>query len=237
MNSSASNTGLTQRDKVNLLSFGISLISAHNCPRSYPGGNIYDFIPFGGYDHEVLEETVSPTDIDSYHHSTHYFGDYYCWNRLGSVGDSKWGTYDSDSYGHPDIKILKVDDLIGLFVVSALVLQMLLGYYHHYRYVRDKPTERRWFTYVHMTSGFLLVTCGIFNGGGGLTLAQVPSVYVSLWWAFSSILPICYLVVCIGQCCIARSRNGGASQGTPADSVAVDPHQSEPQELQSIDPN
>ena len=116
------------------------------------------------------------------------------------------------------------------------MLQVLLGYYQHYRYLQDKPDERRWFTYLHMIGGFFLVTCGIFNGGGGLSMARVPSVYVSLWWAFSGILPVCYIIACTVQCCIARSRNDEAPQGTPAEPVVVDPHQSQPQELQSIDP-
>lgn len=125
------------------------------------------------------------------------------------------------------VRILIADDLLGLVVVSALVLQALLGYYHHYRYVRDKPTERRWFTYLHIASGFLLVVTGIFNGPSGLTMARVPTKYVNLWWAFSGILPICYIIASTVKCCVATNREDRATQGATGD-AAVESSQPEP---------
>jgi hypothetical protein len=60
-------------------------------------------------------------------------------------------------------------------VVSLLVLQGFLGYYHHYRYEKDKPAERRWITYLHIVGGLILVFLGLLNCGSGLTMARVPS--------------------------------------------------------------
>jgi hypothetical protein len=125
------------------------------------------------------------------------------------------------------------DDLVGLVVVSILVLQALLGSYHHYRYVRDKPTKRRWFTYLHIASGFILIVAGIFNGASGLTMARVSSKYVNLWWAFSSILPVCYIVASTVKCCVATNREDTAAQRVTGD-AAVESSQTEPQELVSM---
>ena len=47
----------------------------------------------------------------------------------------------------PPTTFLSLDNVLGLIVIPALVLQALLGCYHHIRYVHDRPVERRWFTF------------------------------------------------------------------------------------------
>src|SRR5579871_1355071 len=91
-------------------------------------------------------------------------------------------------------------------VVSLLVLQGFLGYYHHYRYEKDKPTERRWFTYLHIVGGLILVFLGLLNCGSGLTMARVPSVYVTVAWALSGILAVLYIVAVVVQSLLKQRR-------------------------------
>ena len=91
------------------------------------------------------------------------------------------------------------DNVVGLLVMSALVFQAALGYYQHYRFVRDRPSTRRWFNYVHIWAGILLIVTGIFNGASGLTLAHVNEVYVKVWWRISAIIPVLYAIAYISK--------------------------------------
>jgi hypothetical protein len=50
------------------------------------------------------------------------------------------------------------------------MIQGGLGWYHHKRYVADKPTHRRWFTHVHLWFGRLLLFLALINMGLGMQL-------------------------------------------------------------------
>lgn len=106
-----------------------------------------------------------------------------------------------------DASLLIVDDVLGLLVVSLLVLQAILGYYHHYRYVKDRPSERRWFTYAHITGGLILTFIGILNGGSGLTMARVSTKFVTLWWVLCAVVPVIYGLLCVIKIIIMRRRS------------------------------
>ena len=99
--------------------------------------------------------------------------------------------------------------------MSALVLQALLGYYQHYRFLRDKPPTRPWFNYVHIVCGTILVVMGIFNCPSGLTLARVSDKYVNVWWGVSSVLVISYAVACISKTFLAKRRRQCRAHETP----------------------
>lgn len=45
-----------------------------------------------------------------------------------------------------------------------------LGWYHHKRYLEDKPKRRRWFTHVHLWLGRLLIFLALINIGLGIQL-------------------------------------------------------------------
>jgi hypothetical protein len=130
------------------------------------------------------------------------------------------------------IRQLMLDDILGLFLASFLVCQALLGYYHHYRFVNDRPSDRRWFTYLHIVGGIILIIMGIYNGPSGLTLARVPTKYVSLWWAFGTILPLFYFIAWIVKCCMANSRTRNSISG---DVAIADSRPCDPQELRPVE--
>ena len=102
--------------------------------------------------------------------------------------------------------MLTVDNVVGLLVMSALVFQAALGYYQHYFFLRDPPSTRRWFNYVHIWAGILLIVTGMFNGGSGLTLARVSEIYVNIWWSFSAILLLAYAIACFLKTFLAKRR-------------------------------
>jgi hypothetical protein len=59
---------------------------------------------------------------------------------------------------------------IGLILFLGLMIQGGLGWYHHKRYVEDKPTNRRWFTHLHLWFGRVLLFLGLINMGLGMQL-------------------------------------------------------------------
>jgi len=90
---------------------------------------------------------------------------------------------------------LTPDQIFGITIICLLAVQLGFGYYHHRRFVKDSPTYRRWFTYVHLWLGRLLIVLGLANAGCGLKLAFVQSKYVIAWWATCGFLAIVYALV------------------------------------------
>jgi hypothetical protein len=79
-------------------------------------------------------------------------------SNLSNTGASKGQQF---QFGH---------QWLGLIIFLALILQAALGWYHHRRYVADKPTSRRWFTHAHLWLGRLLLFLALINIGLGMQL-------------------------------------------------------------------
>jgi hypothetical protein len=82
-------------------------------------------------------------------------------------------------------------------IIGLVVLQLLLGYYHHRRFLVDRPSFRRWFTHAHLWLGRLVILLGLANGGCGLLLAPVATKYAIIWWAVCGGLAVIYGVFSI----------------------------------------
>ena len=93
--------------------------------------------------------------------------------------------------------ILTSDQIFGIVIVGLVVLQLLLGYYHHHRFLVDRPSSRRWFTHAHLWLGRLVILLGLANGGCGLLLAPVATKYAIIWWAVCGGLAVIYCVISI----------------------------------------
>lgn len=84
----------------------------------------------------------------------------------------------------------------------------MFGGYHHYRYVRDKPAKRRWFTHVHLWLGRVLILCGLANCGFGLLIAQVSLHWAIIWWIASGGLALLYFFFYVVMAlCQRRAKN------------------------------
>jgi hypothetical protein len=71
---------------------------------------------------------------------------------------------------------------LGLFLFLGLMIQGGLGYYHHRRFIADKPASRRWFTKVHLWFGRLLIFLALINMGLGMQLYGDPAGAQAGWY-------------------------------------------------------
>jgi hypothetical protein len=101
------------------------------------------------------------------------------------------------------IYVTNSDQTFGIVIIALLFFQAGLGYYHHHRFILDKPSHRRWFTHAHLWLGRIVIICGLANCGCGLRLVPVEWKYVVIWWIVSGVLVIIYaaasLVLMMGR--------------------------------------
>ena len=90
------------------------------------------------------------------------------------------------------LSMLITDQIFGITIIGLLVLQASLGYYHHRRFLKDRPSSRRWFTHAHLWLGRFIILFGLANCGFGLRLALVDWKYVIIWWAGCAGLAVGY---------------------------------------------
>jgi len=100
-----------------------------------------------------------------------------------------------------------IDHWFGIFIVAAVIVQLFFGAYHHHRFVKDKPTHRRWFTYVHLWLGRIVICCGLANCGFGLLAASEPIKWAVTWWIVSGILVGLYFGAFLISRFVQRKRN------------------------------
>src|SRR5579859_7126526 len=98
------------------------------------------------------------------------------------------------------------DQLFGIVIIGLIVMQALLGYYHHHRFIRDKPSHRRWFTHAHLWLGRLVIVLGLANGGFGLLRAYVATKYAIIWWGVCGALAVIYGVISLVVGLSARTK-------------------------------
>ncbi|KAK0623972.1 hypothetical protein B0T14DRAFT_406985, partial [Immersiella caudata] len=65
--------------------------------------------------------------------------------------------------------------ILGTFIVAALLLQPIIGYIHHRKYIRTQ--QRSAWSTIHVWYGRALLLLGIINGGLGLQLAKESPAY------------------------------------------------------------
>ena len=91
--------------------------------------------------------------------------------------------------------------------MGAAIIQACFGGYHHYRYVRDRPSHRRWFTHVHLWLGRILILCGLANCGFGIVAAGKPIHYAIIWWIGCGVLAGLYFFFYVCVAIIRRRRD------------------------------
>ena len=97
------------------------------------------------------------------------------------------------------------DQVFGIVIIGLIAIQLLLGYYHHRRFLLDRPSSRRWFTHAHLWLGRLIILLGLANGGCGLLLANVATKYAIIWWAVCGALAVIYGVISLVVAFSART--------------------------------
>jgi hypothetical protein len=104
---------------------------------------------------------------------------------------------------------------LGIVILGAAVIQAFFGAYHHHRFVRDRPTSRRWFTHVHLWLGRILIIGGLANCGFGIILAGKPTIDAIIWWAASGVLVAIYAFFYVIKVIRARGRGKGVQYTVP----------------------
>ena len=82
--------------------------------------------------------------------------------------------------------------MAGLVITTLLVVQAIIGYYHHQRYIIDRPTSHRWFTHLHLWLGRFLILAGGANCGKGLSLATASRAGLIAWYTAFGVLAVLY---------------------------------------------
>lgn len=126
---------------------------------------------------------------------------------------------------HRLLIILMIDHYLGIIILIAAITQAGFGWYHHLRYVRDKPTHRRWFTHVHLWLGRSIIIAGLLNCGFGLIIAGHPWQWAFIWWIASGILAILYFGMSVIIMLIRRrskQRSRGGYQPPPSPGYPLD---------------
>ena len=121
------------------------------------------------------------------------------------------------------LSMLTTDQIFGITIIGLIVLQASFGYYNHHRFLKDRPSSRRWFTHVHLWLGRLIILFGLANCGCGLRLAFVDWKYVILWWAVCGALAVGYAVASLVKSRYRARKLGEAFANT--DGHAYSPEQ------------
>lgn len=198
--------GLTYRDKVRFLEIG--LMEGYYCTWRYHGCCIRDIIPSGSNLHS-FSLVCSPSTNEIALHSPTFFP-HHCYRRNGSRNISLQGDSISLLPCPFLTSMLIIDQIFGIIIIVLLTFQASLGYYHHRRFIRDKPSSRRWFTHLHLWLGRSLIVCGLINCGFGLNLAPVSWRYVIIWWVVCGALAVTYAVSSIATAKYRRRQAGEA---------------------------
>lgn len=169
------------------------LIAGDYCTRNAYGHIFCDYLSSGSGNHSVPVSNIADANSNPLHDSN-------LWIHLRPHLHGNWNLSLTRNFIHllpyPRSRTpLISDQIFGITIICLLAVQLGLGFYHHRRYIKDSPTYRRWFTYVHLWLGRLIILLGLANAGCGLKLAFVQSKYVIAWWATCGFLAIVYALV------------------------------------------
>ena len=121
--------------------------------------------------------------------------------------------------------LLITDHFFGVSIIVAAVVQAVFGWYHHKRYVQDKPTKRRWFTHVHLWLGRTTILCGMANCGFGILAAGRPLRYAIIFWIVCGGLATIYFFAYV---ILAFVRRRASKHGSVAYTPAPGPYELNP---------
>jgi hypothetical protein len=110
----------------------------------------------------------------------------------------------------PDTDYSMVDQYFGTVIIILGIIQAIFGWYHHRRFVQDRPTRRRWFTHVHLWLGRALILCGSVNCGFGFPLSNADFKWAVIWWIVCGVFAVIYICLYILLEClqVRKSRRG-----------------------------
>ena len=123
------------------------------------------------------------------------------------------------------VKSNLLDHFFGAAIIGMAIVQAFFGWYHHNRYVRDKPSKRRWFTHVHLWLGRVTILSGLANCGFGIIAAGEPTKYAFIFWIGSGILATLYFGAYIIHAFIQRRRGGVKYSPATPGPYELDPYQ------------
>ncbi|KAJ6446070.1 DOMON domain-containingprotein [Purpureocillium lavendulum] len=101
---------------------------------------------------------------------------------------------------------------LGVFVVSLMGLQPILGFLHHMYYMKHR--SRGVISYLHIWYGRALIILGVINGGLGLQLAGNPQPFVNAYIAVAAIVAAAYLALSAFAFCRVKKRVRNGQSGT-----------------------
>lgn len=116
-----------------------------------------------------------------------------------------------------------LDHYFGVAIMGAAIIQAAFGWYHHRRFVQDKPNGRRWFTHVHLWLGRILILCGLANCGFGFPVSNVQYKWAVLWWICSGILVALYLIAYIILAFVQGRETSGESNRISSAPIEMQP--------------
>jgi hypothetical protein len=105
-------------------------------------------------------------------------------------------------------KLSTTHAILGIFVVSALLLQPITGFAHHALYKRRGGPNAA--TYPHVWWGRAIVTLGMINGGLGLKLSDNSPTGVIAYGVVSAVMWVAWMAVIVIS--FMKSRNKPAKQ-------------------------
>jgi hypothetical protein len=165
------------------------------CSWSYYGNFICDFIPSWSHHYQIPRSLSSrPTNEITLHHPNFHIPSRPCGDGFRNLPLNRHSIH-LLPYIIPCPHDLQIDQIFGISIIGLIFVQLGFGYYHHRRFLKDRPQSRRWFTYVHLWLGRTIIVCGLANCGCGLLLALVSWKYVIIWWSVCGALAILYAVV------------------------------------------
>lgn len=94
-------------------------------------------------------------------------------------------------YGKTNNYMKEAHPIIGIVLLIILLLQPLIGWLHHKRFVQTGG--RSAFSYSHIWVGRIAIILGMINGGLGLKLSSVRTSYVIVYSVFAGIMGVAYL--------------------------------------------
>jgi hypothetical protein len=118
---------------------------------------------------------------------------------------------------------LTLDHYFGVGILVAAIIQACFGAYHHSRFIKDRPTHRRWFTHVHLWLGRTVILSGLANCGLGLLIANQSIHAAIIWWTVTGGLAVAYFFGYVIMRYIQRRR--GKAPYTPAPAYELNPYE------------
>ena len=103
----------------------------------------------------------------------------------------------------------------GVFVVSLMGLQPILGWVHHGMYKKNQT--RGIFSHIHVWYGRALMILGIVNGGLGLKLAGLNKPFMTAFIVVAVVFSLIYIASTLLKTFRGGSRSSRSSNDTDSE--------------------